>query len=38
MAWHLRLGFIRNGIVEHVADEGIHELVHRKLFDTAAPQ
>ncbi|MFN7572081.1 MAG: GNAT family N-acetyltransferase [Betaproteobacteria bacterium] len=36
-AWHLRLGFAHNGIVEHVVDEGIHELVYRKLL-AAAPQ
>jgi len=31
-AWHEHLGFHRNGVIEHVADEGIHEWVYRRLL------
>jgi len=38
--WHLHMGFHTNGIIENIAEEGIGEVVFRKLLtppDKAAP-
>ena len=31
-AWHRALGFARNGVIENVADDGVHENVYRVLL------
>jgi ribosomal protein S18 acetylase RimI-like enzyme len=31
-AWHRHMGFQENGLIEHIADEGVGELVFRKLL------
>ncbi len=30
--WHLHMGFHSNGVIENIADEGVGELVFRKLL------
>lgn len=31
-AWHLHLGFTSNGIIEHIAEEGVGEVVFRLML------